>query len=232
MPDVMPTIERLGDSALLLRWPGGIDSKTNARVHRVARMLHSERPPWLLDCVPAYASLAVIIDPDQDDCSMADAQRWLTRRLTMDCADGVDTPYRTVVEIPVCYDVEFGQDLPAIAEVTGLAIGDIAERHAAPTYRVAMLGFSPGFPYLLGLDIALTMPRLSTPRVDVPAGSVAIGGAQTGIYPRSSPGGWRLIGRTPVNLFDPAREMPSLLNPGDAVRFVAINRQQFDELTE
>ncbi len=234
MPERLPAIERLGDSALLLRWHGGIDSTINAHVHRVARILNSESPPWLLDCVPAYASLALMIDLDHADTSLTDAERWLTTRLSIDHADGVDsvdTASRPCVEIPVCYDADFGLDLPTIAEATGFAIREIVERHSAPVYRVAMLGFSPGFPYLLGLDAALAMPRLGTPRVDIAAGSVAIGGAQTGIYPSSSPGGWRLVGRTPLNVFDPARTSPSLLHPGDSVRFVAINRLQFDEFT-
>jgi KipI family sensor histidine kinase inhibitor len=124
-------------------------------------------------------------------------------------------------DIAVHYGGEHGPDLDALAEHAGLPSRDVIELHAAGEYRVAMLGFSPGFPYLLGLDPRLAMPRLDTPRTRVPAGSVGIGGAQTGIYPQSGPGGWRIIGRTTLALFDPLHDPPTLLAPGDRVRFIA-----------
>ena len=127
-------------------------------------------------------------------------------------------------EIGVRYGGEDGPDLAAVAEYAGLSPRQVVERHAAGEYRVAMLGFAPGFPYLLGLDPRIAMPRLSTPRQRVEAGSVGIGGTQAGIYPRSGPGGWRIIGRTDAVLFDPARDPPSLLAPGDRVRFVPTGR--------
>jgi KipI family sensor histidine kinase inhibitor len=128
------------------------------------------------------------------------------------------------VEIPVAYGGEAGPDLESAAAELGMTPTQLAQRHAAGEYTVAMIGFAPGFPYLLGLDPALALPRLPTPRTAVPAGSVGIGGAQTGIYPRESPGGWRVIGCTPLALFDPAREPPALLAPGDRVRFVRVER--------
>ncbi|MDE2055050.1 MAG: 5-oxoprolinase subunit PxpB, partial [Xanthomonadaceae bacterium] len=136
------------------------------------------------------------------------------------------------VEIPLCYGGEYGPDLDAVAVHARLPRGDVIARHTATEYAVAMLGFAPGFPYLLGLDPALQVPRRTTPRTRVPAGSVAIGGAQTGIYPRELPGGWHLIGRTPLALFDPAREPPCLLAPGDRVRFRAIEADEFARLAE
>jgi KipI family sensor histidine kinase inhibitor len=132
----------------------------------------------------------------------------------------------------VCYGGESGPDLDAVAEHAGLSRDDVIARHAAAEYTVAMLGFAPGFPYLLGLDRALQVPRRPSPRTRVPAGSVAIGGAQTGIYPRELPGGWHLIGRTPLVLFDPAREPPCLLAPGDRVRFREIEAGEFARLAE
>jgi KipI family sensor histidine kinase inhibitor len=128
-----------------------------------------------------------------------------------------------LVEIPVCYGGDFGPDLDALADHARLGAEEVVERHAGAMYTVAMLGFAPGFPYLFGLDPALHMPRRASPRTRVPAGSVAIGGAQTGIYPSELPGGWQLIGRTPLVLFDADRDPPSLLMPGDRVRFVAID---------
>ncbi|HEX5960369.1 MAG TPA: 5-oxoprolinase subunit PxpB [Rhodanobacteraceae bacterium] len=134
-----------------------------------------------------------------------------------------------IVEVPVCYD---GPDLDAVAAYAGLSRAEVIARHTAAAYTVAMLGFAPGFPYLLGLDPALHMPRREYPRTRVPAGSVAIGGAQTGIYPRELPGGWNLVGRTPLVLFDPLREPPCLLAPGDRVRFRAIGTDEFAHLAE
>ena len=131
------------------------------------------------------------------------------------------------IEIPVCYGGEFGPDLDAVATHCGLEPAEVSARHAAGDYRVAMLGFMPGFAYLLGLDESLHMPRRASPRTRVPAGSVAIGGAQTGIYPRELPGGWQLIGRTPLTLFDPSQAEPALLRPGQRVRFRAIDAAAF-----
>jgi allophanate hydrolase subunit 1 len=136
------------------------------------------------------------------------------------------------VEIPVCYGGEHGPDLDAVAAHAGLSRDEVVARHAGAGYTVAMLGFAPGFPYLLGLDPALHVPRRANPRTRVPSGSVAIGGAQTGIYPRELPGGWHLIGRTPRALFDPARNPPCLLAPGDRVRFRTITADEFAPLAE
>ena len=137
-----------------------------------------------------------------------------------------------VVEVPVCYGGEFGCDLDAVASHAGIDAACAIARHCAGEYRVAMLGFAPGFPYLLGLDPTLHMPRRAQPRLRVPPGSVAIGGAQTGIYPRELPGGWHLIGRTPVSLFDVEARPPSLLAPGDRVRFRAIDAEEFEAIAE
>lgn len=136
------------------------------------------------------------------------------------------------IVIPVCYGDEFGPDLLEVAAHAGITHHEVVARHTATEYTVAMLGFAPGFPYLLGLDPALHVPRRANPRTRVPAGSVAIGGAQTGIYPRELPGGWHLIGRTPLTLFDPDRKPPCLLAPGDRVRFRAINADEFARLAE
>jgi KipI family sensor histidine kinase inhibitor len=133
--------------------------------------------------------------------------------------DAALAPSGRLLELPVRYD---GEDLHAVAAAVGLAVEEVVERHAAATYTVACLGFSRGFPYLEGLDPALRLPRRATPRPRVPAGSVAIAADQAGVYPHAAPGGWHLLGRTDVPLFDPAREPPALLAPGDRVRFVAV----------
>ncbi len=227
------SIEPVGETMLLLRFGDGIDRATNARVHAAAEMLRRVEIPGLVDIVPAYATLAL----------QYDAAFWHRRdgepswqHLAGSLRAVFATPPRAglesgrSVEIPVCYGGSFGADLDAVAAHAGLGVEEVIARHAGGHYQVAMIGFAPGFPYLLGLDSALHMPRRAQPRTRVPRGSVAIGGAQTGIYPAELPGGWQLIGRTPLTLFDPARESPSLLLPGDRVRFRAIGEDEFGQL--
>jgi KipI family sensor histidine kinase inhibitor len=220
-PDEL-AIEPLGDGALLVRFGERIDAETNGWVHALADALRVRELPWLLDLVPAYAALALhfdaaAFDPREDAHAHA-AQvlraAWATSSCTQPHAG-------RLVEIGVRYGGADGPDLAEVAQHAGLTVAEVVRRHAAPEYRVAMLGFAPGFPYLSGLDPALATPRLAQPRLRLEAGSVAIGGAQTGIYPQAGPGGWRVIGRTAARLFDPAREPASLLQPGDRVRFVA-----------
>jgi KipI family sensor histidine kinase inhibitor len=224
--------EALADDAWLLRTgapDGPIDPDANARAHRIVARLRALSPPWLRDLVPAYAAVGVFFDPDA--IAAETVRDWLLAQCATDAPDRSSGDAR-IVEIPVRYGDEFGADLDDAAAALGLDRDTLIARHCAPLYTVAMLGFAPGFPYLLGLDASLALPRLATPRTRVPAGSVGIGGAQTGIYPRESPGGWRLIGRTPLRLFDPGREHPSLLAPGDRVRFVAIDDARFLALAE
>ena len=224
-------LQPLGEAALLLRFGDRIDIEVNRRVHALAARLQAQRPPWLREIVPAYASLALHLDLEAlDDCApgreadpLAAAQAWLHAVMHDSSAD-IALPSARSIAIPVCYGGVHGPDLVELAQHAGLSVAHTVERHCGVEYTVAMLGFAPGFPYLLGLDPALQMPRLATPRVSVPAGSVAIGGAQTGIYPRQSPGGWRIIGHTALTLFDPTRASPSMLQPGDRVRFVAIDK--------
>ena len=228
-------IGRLGDAALLVEFDGPaldgqalngpIDAATNARVHALAHALSTRRPGWVIDLVPAYASLAVFVDEAafaQTEDPLREAEG-LLRPMLAEARIERDTPAARCIEIHVRYGGDDGPDLQRVAEHAGLTPDDVVRRHAGIEYSVAMLGFAPGFPYLLGLDAQLATPRLATPRTRVPAGSVAIGGSQTGLYPRTSPGGWNLIGRTDAVLFDPRNEPPALLAPGDRVRFVAID---------
>ena len=223
-------VEPLGEDALLLRFEQRLDPAINRRVHALAAAIESRRPAWLRELVPSFASLALVIDPDA--CAAEDAlehaRNWL-RQGVFDTAEAAEATL-PLFEVPVCYGGEHGPDLDALAAHAGLTAHEAIARHAAGDYRAAMLGFAPGFPYLLGLDLSLSMPRLDTPRTRVAAGSVGIGGAQTGIYPRQGPGGWRIIGRTPLTLFDPARATPNLVAPGQQVRFVPINAEDFARL--
>lgn len=219
------SITRLGEDALLLRLGDAIDTDTNARVHVLAARIDGVRPAWLRELVPAYASLAVFVDAeafaDATD-PLAEAEAWL-HALPPDETISTESRGR-LHEIGVHYGGEHGPDLDALAAHAGLSPREVIERHAAVEYHVAMLGFAPGFPYLIGLDPRLAMPRLDTPRTRVEAGSVGIGGSQAGVYPRPGPGGWRILGRTDARLFDPARSPPALLAPGDRVRFVPIGK--------
>ena len=232
----LPRIETPGECTLLLRFGERIDASCNDRVHAAARALRAPAIPGLLELVPAYASLAVHYDPTSwhdGNAGRTAIDRFvevITERLSsMNAGESRDES--RLVDIPVCYDREFGLDLDDAANQLGLNVDELIERHCAASYRVAMLGFAPGFPYLLGLDRSLHLPRRSQPRQRVPAGSVAIGGAQTGIYPSELPGGWQLIGRTPLRLFDIERHPPQWLDAGDRVRFIAIDRHRFDALS-
>jgi len=226
-------IETLGDDALLLCLGEGIDVALNVRVHALAARLRGAGLPGLLDLVPAYASLLLRFDP----------LRWQQDRLCELMSDDAEivelsessrgtarSASERRIEIPVCYGGEFGPDLAKLADNARIDIEAAIQLHTGAEYHVAMLGFAPGFPYLLGLPPALHAPRRAEPRMRVAAGSVAIGGAQTGIYPRELPGGWQLIGRTPRKLFDVDHDLPTLLAPGDRVRFRAIDSVEFDAL--
>lgn len=231
-------IEHLGEDALLLRLGGRIDPALNERVHALAAAIQAKRPPWLVDIVPAHATLALFVDVEMLDAEyplgarppLLWAEAWL-RAQSLD-TKAVDPPVDLLepAVIPVRYGGEYGPDLDGIAAEAGMDAEATVAAHSGGKYRVAMLGFAPGFPYLSGLDPRLAVPRRATPRVRVAAGSVGIGGAQTGIYPRQGPGGWNIIGRTPLRLFDPAREPPCLLVPGQRVVFRAIDDAEFARL--
>lgn len=225
------TIERLSEDALVLRFGDRIDAAVNAQVHTVARLLRKAPLPGVLDIAPAYASLLLRFDPYGTGPGNDELVARIHETLASRAAEDVDrAPGRSTIVVPVCYGDDFGPDLDAVAAHAGLSRAEAVARHTAGEYTVAMLGFAPGFPYLLGLDPALHAPRRSDPRTRVPAGSVAIGGAQTGIYPRELPGGWNLIGTTPFVLFDAARKPPALFAPGDRVRFRAIGGDEFEAL--
>ena len=180
-------------------------------VHRLHAALRGLDPPGVVELVPAYRTVLIVADPGQ-----AEALDDLAARLPGLELPPAEAVAGETVDIPVRYD---GEDLPEVAGLTGLEPDEVVRRHTAPEYTVAFLGFSPGFPYLVGLDPALQVPRRDTPRTSIPAGSVGLAGNQTGIYPTATPGGWQLIGRTEVTLFDPARDPPALLAPGTRLRF-------------
>ena len=178
------------------------------------------------ETIPAYASLLVKYDPFLTDY---DALCGTLRALERQISASTVTEGK-IVEIPVCYGGEFGPDLPTVAHHAGMSEQDVVSLHCAHDYLIDMLGFLPGFAYLGGLDPRLHTPRLSVPRTEIPAGSVGIGGAQTGIYPLASPGGWQIIGRSPVRPYDPERAQPILYRAGEYLRFQPITQKQYDAI--
>ncbi len=176
---------------------------------------------------PAYASLLIDFDPLRLPAAELRAR---IRELTGQSDTASAEAARQVIEIPVCYGGELGPDLADVAQHAGFSPEEVIARHSAAEYTVYFIGFSPGFPYMGGLPESLATPRLKTPRTSVPAGSVGIGGSQTGLYPMQWSGGWRLIGRTPMRMFDPEANPPSRLQPGDLVKFMPIARERFDAL--
>lgn len=219
-----PVIAPLGDRALRVDFGPRIDAELNARVHGLAARIRRAELPGITDLVPAYASLAIHYQPEAWAESGRPPWEALVDALgpLLEARIGVAPEPSRILEVPVRYGEEAGPDLEEVADRAGLSAADYAGRHAAGRYRVYMLGFTPGFAYLGGLDPVLAAPRRATPRTRVPAGSVGIAGEQTGIYPCDSPGGWQLIGRTDLVLFDPFRPEPCLLRPGDVVRFIPV----------
>jgi KipI family sensor histidine kinase inhibitor len=217
-------VEALGDRALVVILGQGIDPGVNDKVHKLASMLRSRRLPGVHDLVPAYATVTVHYDPAAWSGGKGPPYEALSREILRiwKSAGAAPSPQPRLVEIPVCYGGSFGPDLAEVAALCALSEEEVIARHTAATYRVYMIGFSPGFAYLGGLDATIAAPRRATPRTLVPAGSVGIAGMQTGIYPLASPGGWQIIGRTPERLFLPTQEPPCLLAPGDRLRFVSI----------
>lgn len=216
----------MGDSAVLVEFANVAAPPVNRRVQALVAALDADPPPGLLDLIPAYRTLLVVYDP------LVISYGALIEHLrTLDGLAQAATPPSRIVTIPVAYGGEYGPDLPVVAAHTGLTEDEIIARHTAGRYLVYFLGFSPGFPYLGGLDPVLATPRLREPRLRVPAGSVGIAGTQTGVYPEATPGGWQLIGRTPLRLYDRAASDPFLLHPGDELRFAAISVEEYRRLS-
>lgn len=211
-----PKIVPLGDFSLLVQFGKEIDLSVNQRVHELASFLDVSPFDGMIETIPAYATLLVQYDPLV--VSYTEAQNFLNEKISQ--IDETISRKTRRVEVPVRYGGEFGVDLESVARHLHLQVKDIIRLHTQRIYTVFMMGFTPGFPYMGKLDDALIMPRLETPRTHVPAGTVAIAGSQTGIYPITSPGGWQLIGWTPLHLFDPHSETPFLFAPSDEVQFI------------
>ena len=234
----------IGDSALVVRVRERFEDapeETLDETLRVFQLLQGAAIPGVIELAPAYTSVAVFFDP-VSVLKLSDTAEGPFDELEKRIRSAIITASRRrrrvavgqprLIEIPVCYDPEFAFDLDRVAEHTKLCEREIVDLHSSGEYRVACIGFVPGFTFLAGLPKSLATPRRDVPRKEIPAGSVGIGGAQTGIYPLRSPGGWNLIGRTPLRLFEPTKNPPTLLCPGDRVRFRAVTREEFESLKE
>jgi KipI family sensor histidine kinase inhibitor len=212
-----------GDAAWFVEFENRIDPDVNARAIALARAVRTVGWPCLRDVVTGYRSIAVYVDP-----LLADHRRLRDDlQLLADQTAAGEAADERIVEVPVCYGGEFGPDLQDVAAFGGCSEAEVIERHTGREYRVYMVGFVPGFPYMGTVDARIAAPRRQTPRVRVATGSVGIAGPQTGIYPRETPGGWNLIGRTPVRPFDERRSEPCLFRAGTRVRFVPISVSEF-----
>ncbi|MDR7865215.1 MAG: 5-oxoprolinase subunit PxpB [Sporomusaceae bacterium] len=213
-----------GEQGLVVEFGASIDPDLNRRVHSTAALVGAAGIPGVREVVPTYRSLLIYFDP------LAITRRQLAenvRALVADTGAGQAEMSAKVIEIPVAYGGEHGPDLDFVAGHTGLASEEVVAIHTSVPYLVYMLGFTPGFPYLGGMSERIAAPRLVQPRTAIPGGSVGIAGAQTGIYPVASPGGWRIIGRTPVKLFDPGAAKPFLFAAGDYLQFKAVSAADY-----
>ena len=224
----MTRIVAAGDSVLVVELEERIDPDINARAIALAGAIERARLPGVRDVVTTYRSVAVYFDPLRTEYDTLLAR--LGQEASRPSSATVDS--RPAIEVPVCYGGEFGPDLESVAAFAGITPDDVVRLHTASVYRVFMLGFVPGFAYMGTVDPTIAAPRHSTPRVKVPLGSVGIAGVQTGIYPAETPGGWNLVGRTPLRPFDPARAEPFLFRAGDHVRFVPIGPERSTRLVE
>jgi len=220
----------LGDAAVYAEFGDRLDLETNQSLQALAAALRARSIPWVRDVVPALCGIAVHFDPYHPALPVS-VLEWFQALLqeAFKSASKFEGSGRTV-EVPVCYDPAFALDLDEVCAATRLAPQTIQKLHTASKHWVLMVGFSPGQPYIGGLDAKLSVPRRPTPRTVMPAGSVAIANAQTAVYPYETPGGWSIIGRTPLRVFDPLRDPASAFAPGDQVRFVAIQKDEFERL--
>jgi inhibitor of KinA len=221
-------ISPLGDSAVVIDVGEDVGETAHAKVKAVVRVLESARPDALIEYIPAFTNVSVLYDALKATYDEFESHIKTALGSLSEAPESREGP---LVEVPVCYGGEFGPDLDYVSSEASLAPDEVIAIHSEPIYLVYMIGFAPGFPYMGGMSGRIATGRRDSPRARIPAGSVGIAGRQTGIYSIESPGGWQLIGRTPLRLFRPEKDEPSLLRAGDRVRFTVIGPEEFRELS-
>ncbi len=217
-----------GDSSILIEFGNEINPEINRKIISLVQLIRAQQIEGVVDMIPAFCSLLVNYDPRIISYDKMQGRMRELLRMDVQAAAGS----RRIFEIPVCYGGEYGPDIENIAANAGLSVEEVIRIHSSQDYLIYMLGFLPGFCYLGGLDERIHTPRLANPRVRIPAGSVGIGGSQTGIYPLDSPGGWQLMGMTPVKTYDPTREIPILVQAGDYIHFIPIDEDEYHRVKE
>ena len=214
-----------GDAAMVVEFGDCIDEQINRNVQAYAAAVRQSHWKGVMDVVPTFRSLMICFDP------LCQSYTGLKKKvMQMHISQETQSQSRKVWLVPCCYGREFGPDLPGMSKALGLSQKEIVQMHESVDYRIYMLGFLPGFVYLGGLPEQIAMPRLNEPRTSIPARSVGIGGSQTGVYPLASPGGWRLIGQTPLEFYDPSREEPVWCHAGEFLRFIAVSPHDYCSL--
>ncbi|MFS0574124.1 5-oxoprolinase subunit PxpB [Sporosarcina sp. 179-K 3D1 HS] len=233
-----PLIKPLGDSALHVQLGAGIDPAIHEKVKNLLRLLNEQPFEGWIECVPAYNNITVYYDPTlvlqshsaEAQSSFQKVSAYILGLIQQLGESGSSAG--NIVTIPVLYGGEFGPDLEHVAQVNGLTTDQVIDIHSGSDYLVYMIGFAPGFPFMGGMDERIATPRKDSPRLSIPPGSVGIAGKQTGIYPLETPGGWQIIGRTPVDLFLPELTPPTRLQSGDKIKFTPITPEEYDEMKE
>lgn len=238
------TVSSLGEKAIIIRFEQKISEDVHRHVFYIQHCIEQEKLVGVIELVPAYCSIVIHYDPylvwqhnKQKGIELMPSTYMLTTIESLVHAakhreaEQFDAQSTRIVEIPVCYGGQYGADLQDVAQHNNLSTDEVIAIHSGHLYFVHMLGFAPGFPYLGGMDKRIAMPRKAIPRPAIAAGSVGIAGEQTGIYPISTPGGWRIIGRTPLQLFKPEHDMPTLIQAGDYIKFIPIREEQFIDIS-
>lgn len=215
-----------GDSALNMEFGNSISEEINKKIRAMTSAVEMKEVYGIMELVPTYRSLMIHYDPLKVDFY----ELVNTLKKIEENVDNIKLPAPEVIEVPILYGGDWGPDIENVARYNNISVEEVVEIHTSKEYLIFMLGFTPGFPYLGGMDTRIAAPRLQTPRTRIPGGSVGIAGEQTGIYPVSSPGGWQLIGSTPIKLFDPHRENPILLKSGNYIKFKSINEEEYQKI--
>lgn len=215
-----------GDRGIRIQLGTAISKKTNEHIRNFSALLEREKINGIMEWIPTYTAISIYYDPSLISYdSLQNRMKSLYEKLSQ-----VSLPPADIIEIPVYYGNEYGPDLRFVAEHNGLTAQEVINIHTSTDYLIYMMGFSPGFPYLGGMSEEIATPRLATPRVKIPAGSVGIAGSQTGVYPMESPGGWQIIGRTPLKLYNPHSNHPILLRSGNYIRFSSITETEYEDI--